>query len=75
MSFNKHEGLGLKHCHGSNAFTECVNDMVNIYEYINKYNPNKKCKISIVFDDVIADIINNEKLIQYRQNCLRAEEN
>ena len=45
MSFNKHEGLGLKHCHGSNAFTECVNDMVNIYEYINEYNPNKKCKI------------------------------
>ena len=34
----------------------------NIYKNIEKYNPNKKCKILIVFDDMIADMLSNEKL-------------
>ena len=36
--------------------------MDNIYEYIKEYNPNKKQKILTVFDDMIADILSNEKL-------------
>ena len=35
--------------------------MVNIYENIKDYNPNKNCKILIVFDDIIADMLINEK--------------
>ena len=36
--------------------------MDDIYKNIEEYNPNKKCKISIVFDDVIADMLSNKNL-------------
>ena len=36
--------------------------MVDIYKNIEEYNPNKKCKIFIVFDDVIADKLRNKRL-------------
>ena len=36
--------------------------MDDIYENIEKYNPNKKRKILIVFDDMIADMLSNKKL-------------
>ena len=37
--------------------------MVDIYKNIEDYNPNKKRKILIVFDDTIADMFSNKKLI------------
>ena len=43
------------------AFTECTNDMDDVYENINDYNPNRKRKILIVYDDLIADIMTNKK--------------
>ena len=36
--------------------------MRDVYKNINYYNPDKECKILIVFDDMIADTINNKKL-------------
>ena len=36
--------------------------MDEIYENIDDYNPNRKRKISIVFDDLIADITTNKKV-------------
>ena len=41
---------------------EYSNDMEDVYKNIKNYNPGKKCKILIVFDDMIADMINNKKL-------------
>ena len=35
--------------------------MDDINKNIEEYNPNKKSKILIVFDDVIADMLNNKK--------------
>ena len=35
--------------------------MGDIYENIGEYNPNKKQKILIVFDDMIADVLRNKK--------------
>ena len=35
--------------------------MDNVYENIKEANPNNKCKILIVFDDMIADMPNNKK--------------
>ena len=35
--------------------------MDDIYENIEEYNPNKKHQILIVFDDMVADILSNEK--------------
>ena len=36
--------------------------MDDIYKNIEDYNPNKKRKILIVFDDVITDMLSNKKL-------------
>ena len=36
--------------------------MYNIYKNIEEYSPNKKLKILIVFDDMIADMLSNTKL-------------
>ena len=44
------------------AFIEYSNDMRDVYKNIDEYNADKKRKISIVFDDMITDMINNKKL-------------
>ena len=35
--------------------------MLDVYKNIEDYNPDKKRRVLIVFDDIIADMINNEK--------------
>ena len=35
--------------------------MDNIYENIKEYNPNKKRKMLIAFDNMIADMLRNKK--------------
>ena len=57
----KCEDAGTKHFNDSNAFIECSNTMDDVYENIDDYNPNRKRKILIVFDDMIADIMTNKK--------------
>ena len=51
--------MGIDHFNDPKAFIESSNDMRNVYKNINYYNPDKKNKILIVFDDMIADMINN----------------
>ena len=58
----KREKVGLDHFNDPKAFMEYSNDMQDVYKNIKDYNPGKKRKILIVFDDMIADIINNKKL-------------
>ena len=41
---------------------EYSNDMQDVYKNIEDYNPGKKCKILIVLDDMIADMIINKKV-------------
>ena len=55
------EKAGIKHLNDSKAFIECSNTMDGVYENINDYNPNRRRKILIVFDDMIADIMTNKK--------------
>ena len=59
---NKREGVGINHFNDPKAFIEYSNDMHDVYKNINEYNPDKENKILIVFDDMIADMINNKKL-------------
>ena len=58
----KREKVGLDHFGDSKPFIEYSNDMQDVYKNIDDYNLRKKCKVLIVFDDMIADIINNNKL-------------
>ena len=57
---NKREKLD--HFKDPGTFIEYSNDMQDVYKNIEDYNPGKKRKILIVFDDMIADMINNKKL-------------
>ena len=41
---------------------EYSNDMDDIYKNIEEYNPNKNCKILIIFDEIIVDMFSNKKL-------------
>ena len=59
---NKREKLGLNHFKDPKAFMEYSKDMQDVHKNIEDYNPIKKRKILIVFDDMIADMINNNKL-------------
>ena len=38
---------------------KCPNDMDDIYENIEEYNPNKKCQIMIVFDIIFIGMLSN----------------
>ena len=57
----KREDAGIKHFNDTEAFIECSNTMDDVYENIDNYNPSRKRKILIVFDDMIADIMTNKK--------------
>ena len=51
------ENAVIKHVNDSNAFTEYSNTMDDVSENIDDYNPSRKRKILIIFDDMIADIM------------------
>ena len=59
---NKREKVGINHFSDPKAFMEYFNDMQDVYKNIEDYNPIKKRKVLIIFDDMIADMINNNKL-------------
>ena len=58
---NKRENTDLNHFNDSKAFIKYSNDEDDIYENIEEYNPNKKRKTLIVFDNIITDMLSNEK--------------
>ena len=57
----KREDVGIKHVNNSNAFIECSSTMDDVYENVHDYNPSRRRKILIVFDDMITDIITSKK--------------
>ena len=56
------EKVGIDYHNDPRAYIEYSDDMHDVYTNINYYNPDKKNKVLIVFDDMIADMINNKKL-------------
>ena len=51
------ENAGIRYLNDPNAFIECSNTRDDIYENINDYNPGRRGKILIAFDDMIAGIM------------------
>ena len=56
------EKVGIDHHNDPRAHIECSNNMYDVYKNINYYSLDKENKIWIVFDDMIADMINNKTL-------------
>ena len=50
------------HLNDTKAFIEYSNDMHDVHQNLNYYNPDKENKILIVFGDMIAHVIHNKKL-------------
>ena len=57
----KREDGRIKHVNNPNTFTECSNTMDDVYENIDGYNPIRKRKKLIDFDEMIADIMDNRR--------------
>ena len=61
LLINKRKSTSLKYLNNSKAFIEYSNDMDDIYKNIEECNLNKKQKMLIVFDDMIADMLSNKR--------------
>ena len=59
---NIREKVDIDHPNDPKVYTENSNDMGDVYKNIDEYNPDPENKALIVFDDMIADLINIRKL-------------
>ena len=57
----KREQAGIKNLYGPTAFIEYSNNMNDIYDDINDYNPKRKRKALFVFDDIISHVMSDKK--------------
>ena len=62
LLISKRESTVLKYFNDSKAFIKYSNGTDDIYKNTEQCNPNKKRKRLIVFDDMVADMLNNKKL-------------
>ena len=58
----KHEGAGIKYLNDPNVFIAYSNTMDDVYENIDDYNPNRKRKVFITFEDMIANTMKHTKI-------------
>ena len=61
LLINNRKNAGIKHFNDSTAFIEYSNDMDDVFTNIDDYNKQRKRKVLIVFDDMIADIMSSKK--------------
>ena len=59
----KREDVGIKNLNDPSAFIEYSNTMDDVYNNVDDYNPKRKRKTLIVFDDMTADIMTNKKFL------------
>ena len=59
---NRKESIEFKHFNDSKAFIENSNDIENVYKNIDDYNVENDRKILTVFEDMIVDMKNSNKL-------------
>ena len=64
MSTINRESTVLKFLNDPKPFIEHSHGMNDVYKNTEEYNPNNKLETLTVFDDMIADMPNNEKLDQ-----------
>ena len=57
----KCENAGIKNLNDPSTFIEYSNTMDDVYNNIDDYNPKRKRKRLIVFDDMVPDIVTNKK--------------
>ena len=63
MLINGREKVGTENFKKPKAFIDYSRRIDDLYENLEGYNPTKKRRVLIVFDDMIADMESNKKLI------------
>ena len=53
------QDVGLKRFKDSNAFIESMNDINEVSKSTDEYNSEKRRKVQVVFDDMIAAMISS----------------
>ena len=61
MLINRRKKVGIKKLKTSTAFIDYSQTIDDVYENLKDYDPLKKRKVLIVFDDMIADVEDNKK--------------
>ena len=61
LVINRREKVGIEKLKNPQVFID-YSQTINFYENLEDYNPMKKRKVLIVFDDMIADTESDEKL-------------
>ena len=61
LLLKKRKNAGIQNLNDPNAFIEYSNTMDDVYNNIDDYNPKRKRKVLIIFDDLIADVMTNKK--------------
>ena len=56
MFINGREKIGIENLKIPKAFTDYSKTIDNVFENLEDYNPIKKRKVLIVFDDLVADM-------------------
>ena len=68
------EDVDLQHFNDSKDFIEYSKDVQDVYRNFEEYNPDRKPKVLIVFNGMIADMISNRKPNQIACELLLEEE-
>ena len=57
----KRENAGIRHLNNAKVFLKCSSTIDDVYEDVWWLQPKRKRKILIVLEDMITDIMTNEK--------------
>ena len=66
MLINGRENVNIENLKNPKAFIDYSQTIDGVYENLKDYNPTMKRRVLIVFDDMIADMEFNEKLLFLR---------
>ena len=61
LLINGREKVGIKKLKNPNTFIDYPKTIDHVYENLEDYNPTKKKRVLLVFDDMIADMESNKK--------------
>ena len=62
MLIKQREKVGIESLKNPKVFVDYSETIDDVYENLEDYNPTKKRRVLIVFDDMIADMESNKKL-------------
>ena len=62
MLINGREKVGIENLKNLNGFIDYSKTSDDVYENLEDYNPVKKRRVLIVFNDIIADVESNKTL-------------